>query len=330
MKKNKVLICGITGFIGRNIAERLIKRNDIQLFGTYFRSKPNKEFIKNKKITLIKADLTNKNNVNEVVSGKDIIIQAAAVTTGAKDVVTRPYIHVTDNAVMNSLLFRSCFENKVKHLVFFSCTTMYPNQNLPVKEEDFNHQIIDKYFGVGWTKVYIEKMCEFYSKISNTKYTVIRHSNIYGPYDKYDLERSHFFGATITKVLKTRDDPPAGEAGKISVWGDGSEKRDLLYVSDLVDFIEVVLRKQKEQFELINLGLGSAYSVKDVINKIIKISGKKIKLEFDTSKPTIKFNLAVNIGKARRKYNWKPKVSLVEGIRRTISWYEENILDEKN
>ncbi|MEK7517254.1 MAG: NAD-dependent epimerase/dehydratase family protein [Patescibacteria group bacterium] len=319
MIKTKVLICGITGFIGRNIAERLIKRNDIQLFGTYFRYKPNKEFIKNKKITLIKADLTNKNNVNEVTGGKDIIIQAAAVTTGSKDVVQRPYIHVTDNAIMNSLLFRSCFENKVKHLVFFSCTTMYPNQKLPVKEEDFNHQIIDKYFGVGWTKVYIEKMCEFYSRIGNTKYTAIRHSNIYGPYDKYDLERSHFFGATITKVLTTKDD-------KISVWGDGSEERDLLYVSDLVDFVEVILKKQKDSFELINLGLGQAFSVKDVIKKIIEVSGKKLVLKFDKSKPTIKFNLAVNIGKAYKKYDWKPKISLDEGIKKTINWYKKNIL----
>lgn len=318
MKKTKILVCGITGFIGANIAERLIKRDDVQLYGTFFSSKPSHFFTANKKIKLTNVDLTNKSDVNKVISGKDIVIQAAAVTTGSKDVVTRPYIHVTDNALMNSLIFRACFENKIKHLVFFSCTTMYPNQVRPVKEDDFNYKIIDKYFGVGWTKVYIEKMCEFYSRIGNTKYTAIRHSNIYGPYDKYDLERSHFFGATITKVLTATGD-------RISVWGDGSEKRDLLYVSDLVNFVETIIKKQKEPFELINLGMGKGYSVKDVIKKIIKISGKKLSLEFDESKPTIKFNLAVNIGKARKKYNWQPKVSLDEGIKRTLAWYLENI-----
>jgi len=162
-------------------------------------------------------------------------------------------------------------------------------------------------------------MCEFYSKISNTKYTAIRHSNIYGPYDKFDLEKSHFFGATLTKVLTVKDN-------KIVVWGDGSEERDLLYVSDLVDFVEIVLKKQKESFELINLGLGKSYSVKDVINKIIKVSGKKFHLEFDTSKPTIKFNLTVNTDKAQKKYNWKPKNSLETGIEKTIDWYNKNIL----
>jgi len=314
MKKNKILICGASGFIGRNIAERLAQRDDIEVYGTYFETKP-----RIKGISLTRVDLTNKSEVDQIIKGKDIVIQAAAVTSGSKDITTKPYIHVTDNAIMNSLIFKSCFDHKVKHVVFFSCTVMYPNQKNPVKEQDVTYEITDNYFGVGWTKVYLEKMCEFYAKISDTKYTAIRHSNIYGPHDKYDLDKSHFFGATITKVLTNKDD-------KIVVWGDGSEKRDLLYVSDLVDFVEIVLKKQKDPFELINIGQGKASSVKEVIQKIITISGKMIEMDFDTSKPTIKFNLAVNIDRAGEKYHWKPKVSLVEGIKKTIDWYKQNIL----
>lgn len=314
MKKLNVLVCGASGFIGRNIIERLIQRDDLVVYGTYFKTKPDI-----KGASLIKIDLTKKSGVSQVIEGKDIVIQVAAVSSGSKDIVTKPYLHVTDNAIMNSLIFKSCFDHKVKQVVFFSCTTMYPDQRKPVREEDFNYQIIDKYFGVGWTKVYLEKMCEFYSRISPTKYTVIRHSNIYGPFDKYDLDKSHFFGATVTKVLTSKND-------KILVWGTGLEKRDLLYVSDLVDFVELILKRQREQYELINLGLGQAFSVKEVINKIIKSSGKKIKLKFDTSRPTIKFNLAVNISKVRKKYNWKPKVSLEKGIIKTIDWYKENII----
>lgn len=314
MKKKKVLICGASGFIGRNIAERLAKRDDLEVYGTYFESKPGI-----KGISLIRVDLTNKSEVSQIIKGKDIVIQAAAVTSGSRDIVTKPYLHVTDNAIMNSLVFKSCFDHKVKHVVFFSCTVMYPNKKSPVKEDDFNYEITDKYFGVGWTKVYLEKMCEFYSRISSTKYTAIRHSNIYGPYDKYDLDKSHFLGATITKVLDAKDN-------KIVVWGDGSEKRDLLYVSDLVDFVEIILKKQKEGFELVNVGLGSAYSVKDVIKKIVKVSSKKLVLEFDTSKPTIKFNLAVNIDKTYKKYRWEPKISLDEGIKKTLNWYKKNII----
>lgn len=314
MRKSKVLICGASGFIGRNIAERLAKRNDMRVFGTYFNTKPDI-----KGVSLIRVDLTKEEEVGNAISGKDIVIQAAAVTSGAKDILEKPYLHVTDNAIMNSLIFKSCFDHKVRHVVFFSCTVMYPIKNKLVKEQDFNFEITDKYFGVGWTKVYLEKMCEFYSKISKTKYTAIRHSNVYGPYDKYDLDKSHFFGATITKVLKNKNN-------NIVVWGDGSEKRDLLYISDLVDFVENILKRQKEQFELINVGLGRNFSVKDVVRKIIEISDKKISLEFDNSKPTIKFDLAVDISKARKKYNWEPKISLEEGIRKTIDWYKESIL----
>lgn len=316
MKKVKVLICGATGFIGRNIAERLAEKKGLAVFGTYFQNKPDRALAKN--TSLVKVDLTNKSQVYKIVKGKDIIIQAAAVTSGSHDILTKPYIHVTDNAVMNSFIFRAAFEHHIKHVIFFSCTTMYPNQDTPVKETNFNYQITDKYFGVGWTKVYLEKMCEFFSKISETRYTAIRHSNIYGPFDKYDLEHSHVLGATITKVMTAKD--------KVVVWGDGSESRDLLYVSDLVDFVEVILSCQKVPFELINIGSGSAISIKNLVKKIIKASGKKIKIEFDTSKPTIKFSLSLNCGKAKKVYNWKPKVTLEEGIKKTINWYKENIL----
>lgn len=319
MNKTKILVCGATGFIGRNITERLSQRDDMEIYGTYFNTKPDTALTKNKKITLRKVDLTQKSDVDSLVKDTDIIIQAAAVTSGSKDIVTKPYIHVTDNAVMNSLIFRAAYEYKVKHVIFFSCTTMYPNQRKPAREEDFTHTIIDKYFGVGWTKVYIEKMCEFYSRISHTKYTAIRHSNIYGPYDKYDLDRSHFVGASITKVLQAKGDT-------ISIWGDGSEIRDLLYVSDLVDCVETIIKQQKVAFELINVGMGRGYSVKEVVHKIVKLSGNRLSLAFDKSKPTIKFNLTVDINRVRKKYGWKPKISLEKGIEKTIAWYKHHMV----
>jgi len=319
VSKAKVLVCGATGFIGRNLIERLSARDDMEVYGTYFKTQPIGSITHGDKVSFANVDLTNADQVNRVIEGKDIVIQAAAVTSGARDIVTKPYIHVTDNAVMNSLIFRACYESKVDHVVFFSCSTMYPNQEIPVKEEDFDYRIIDKYFGVGWTKVYIEKMCEFYPRISNTKYTAIRHSNIYGPHDKYDLERSHVFGATVTKVMNAKD-------GKVVVWGDGSEERDLLYVSDLVDFVERVLEYQEAPFELINVGYGSSVSIKHLVERIIEISGIELTIEFDTTKPTIKFSVTMDIEKARKRYGWEPKVSLEDGIRKTLSWYRENVL----
>jgi len=317
MQKTKVLILGATGFIGRNLIERLSTREDVELFGTYLSREPDSR-LSNENVILSQVDLTNSDQVNRIISGMDVVIQAAAVTTGSKDVVSKPYIHVTDNAVMNSLILRACFESAVKHMVFFSCTVMYPSQLEAVKEDDVDYQIIDKYFGIGWTKVYIEKMCEFYSKISDTKFTVIRHSNIYGPHDKYDLERSHVFGATVTKVLKAQNN-------EIEVWGDGSETRDLLYISDLVDFVESIIKLQECPYELINIGYGHSIPIKSLIEKIIEVSGKQISMTFDVSKPTINFNLALNCDKVRAKYGWSPQISLEDGIKKTLTWYRQNM-----
>ena len=169
----KVLICGATGFIGRNISDFFSEKDNFEVYGTYFNSAP----LTNSKIKMLQVDLTNKKEVDHALEGMDIIIQAAATTSGSKDIFIKPYYHVTDNAIINSLIFRSAFEHNISHVIFFSCTVMYQSGDTPVKESDFNanEQIYPKYFGVGWTKVYIEKMCEFYSRIGNTKYTVIRH-----------------------------------------------------------------------------------------------------------------------------------------------------------
>ena len=111
------------------------------------------------------------------------------------------------------------------------------------------------------------KMCDFFSKISNTKFTVIRHSNIYGPYDKFDLHKSHVFGATITKVLTSK---------KISKYGV-TRKRDFLYVSDLINFVDLVI-KQKNKFEIYNCGSSQSISIHDLVKLIIKVSRKNLKL----------------------------------------------------
>lgn len=313
--KKKVLICGATGFVGRNLAERFAARGDCEVHAVRF-NRPEYDL---PGAVWHKADLRDPAQVEKLVAGMDYIIQAAATTSGAKDIVTKPFIHVTDNAVMNSYLFRAAFEAKVKHVVFFSCTVMYQSSDKPLKENDFdaNLPLHPRYFGVGNTKLYVEKMCEFFSQISDTKFTAIRHSNIYGAHDKFDLERSHFFGATVTKVMQAEN--------KMTVWGTGEEERDLLHADDLSDFVEAALAKQPEKYRLYNCGLGRAESVLNVVKKIIAASGKDLKIEHDLTAPTIKTSLCLDCGLAERELGWKPKIGLDEGIKRTIAWWKAHI-----
>ncbi|HVE12610.1 MAG TPA: NAD-dependent epimerase/dehydratase family protein [Elusimicrobiota bacterium] len=312
----KLLVCGATGFIGRNLLERFLADDAWQVHATRHAKAAPAELERHPKIRWIDADLTRAEDVRAAVKGMDVVLQAAATTSGSRDIVERPSHHVTDNAVMNSYLFRACHEEGVKHVVFFSCTVMYSEQEAPVKEGDFRHDIIPRYFGVGWTKVYLEKMCEFYSRMGKTRFSAIRHSNIYGPHDKYDLEKSHVFGATVAKVMTAKDE--------VVVWGDGTEERDLLHVDDLVDLVRILVEKQTAPFELINAGAGRAVAIRDLVKEIISASGRELRVRYDTAKPTIPFKLALDSGKAKSAYGWAPKVSLRDGIRRSLEWYADH------
>lgn len=321
----KVLVCGATGFIGRNIVETLSKNKKYKITATYNKRPP----FSAKGVKFVKADLTVPSDVDKVIKSHDIVIQAAANTTGIKDVIERPYVHVTDNAIMNSLILKSCYDHRVERLIFFSCTVMYQTKQQPflanpVVESDFDpsNEIFPSYFGVGWTKVYVEKMCEFYSRLGRTQHYVIRHSNIYGPYDKYDLNNSHVFGAMINKVLNKNLE-------EVGVWGDGTEERDLLYVDDLVDSVEKVISSNgKEAFCLLNIGSGKSISIRNLVDKIIKLSGVSKRVVHDLSKPTVKTAVSLDYSLAEKHIAWSPKTSLDDGIKKTIAWYKKYYSEE--
>ena len=315
MPKSRVIVCGATGFIGRNAAEHLAKRDDLEVIAVCH-DRPRFE---HPGLCWVEGDLTSPRDVERLVADADVIVQAAATTSGARDIVSRPQFHVTDNAVMNSLLFRAAFEHKVRHVIFFSCTVMLQSGPDQLTEDDFdaNADIHPNYFGVGWTKVYLEKMCEFYSRSGSTKFTAIRHSNVYGPHDKFDLERSHVMGASVTKVL-------SATGGTVTVWGAGSEARDVLYVADLVELVERVIDRQQSPFELYNAGLGRAVTINELVQSIIDASGRGLSIEHDLTRPSIQTSLCLDTAKAKSQLGWAPKVSLADGIRRTIDWWREN------
>ena len=310
----KILICGATGFIGKNITLGLSKNKNYEIHAVRFKRPAYKT---SDNVKWHKADLRNPASIDKLIKNMDIVVQAAATTSGSKDIVSKPHIHVTDNAVINSFIFRSAYTHEIKHFIFPSCTVMYPSSKKATKENDFTGRIIDKYKGAGETKVYLEKIAKFYSMLSKTKFTIIRHSNIYGPHDKYDLDKSHVFGATITKVMKAKDD--------LEVWGDGSEIRDFLHADDLVNFIKKAISKQKTQYEIYNCGSGKAITIKQLCNLILKISKKPLKIKFNKNKPTIKFDMFLNCNKAKKELGWEPKIEIESGIRKTISWWIKNI-----
>jgi nucleoside-diphosphate-sugar epimerase len=309
--KKRIVVCGATGFIGRNIVEKLAANPAVSVTAVRHR----RPAYALPGLRWIEADLTRDEAARAAVAEADVVIQAAATTSGAKDIVERPYIHATDNAVMSSLLLRACHEARVGHFVFFSCSVMYQPSERPVRESDFDpsRPLYPSYFAAGWTKLYVEKMCEMYAGFGRTRCTALRHSNVYGPHDKFDLERSHMLGATVTKAMTT----PAG--GALTVWGTGEEARDLIYVEDLVRCVEMVIAKQAVPFALYNVGCGRALKVRDVVAQVIAASGRHIGIQHDLSRPTIPVSLALDSGRIAAEIGWRPEIPLAEGLKRTIA-----------
>ena len=308
----RIVICGATGFIGQNLLNHFDDGHN-EIFAIYNKRKPFENCSKN--VNWFKADLRIPNSLKPIIKNIDLFLQFAATTSGSRDIIQRPFLHVTDNAVINSYLLRECFENNVSHFVFPSCTVMLQSKENQKEEEfDQNLEMNKTYYGVANTKVYIEKMCKFYSDLG-MKTTVIRHSNIYGPYDKFDLKKSHVLGATLRKVKIAKD----GDI--LDVWGTGKARRDFLYIDDLVDFVNKAYYNQKDKYQLFNCGMGSSISINELVNLVIRISRKKITFRNDLTKPDIPTALSLNCEKAFKLLGWRNKTSLAEGLLKTYSTF---------
>lgn len=309
----KILILGGSGFIGRNLVLYFSKKYNVT--ATYLKNKPKEKLFKNKNIHWLKVNLLNEKQVEKLFKKKyDFVIQSAAFTAGIKVMLKDPFAFISSNSIMNSLILQKVTTSSVKHFVSLSCTVMYNNSSKPLKENDFDYykKINKSYEGIAYTKLYTENLCKYYSTSTDIKFTSLRHSNIYGPYDKFFSDKSHFMAASLCKFLNN--------SNLIKVWGDGKEKRDFLYIDDLSRGIEKIFLHQNTKHEIFNLSLGKSYSVKEVINLIKKITNSEKKIIFEKNKPTMKINILVSNKKIIKLIGWRPQFSLKNGIKKTLQW----------
>ena len=316
--RKTMLICGADGFIGKTSLDHFKDTYDITatIFNRKHPRRPSRLGV-----DYISVDLRNEAEVINLFKNKkyDVVLQTAATTTGAKDVTERPYVHVTDNAVMNSWIFREAMTAGVGHLLFPSCTVMYQPKEQPQAEADWSpsDEIYPAYFGVGNMKVFCEKMCDFYSRIGTTKFTAFRHSNVYGPYDKFDLDKCHVVPAFVNKVINAEKE--------LEIWGEGKASRDIIYIDDLIDFIDKCIQNQETKYELYNCGAGIAYPILGLAKAIMKINNKELDFKFDLTKPDIPTTVILDCSKAKEELGWVPKTSVEEGLRKTCDWYKSNV-----
>lgn len=311
----RIVVLGATGFVGRNIAEFLARDPAYEVVGV----RHERPAYDCPRLSWVEADLTVERDVARVVDGAEIVVHAAAATAGAGANLGDPLSMIVDNQVMNGRVFAQAHRAGVRHVIWFSCSVMYASSPVPRREIDFDPAANPHpaYEGVALTKVYFEKMCAWYAKFGRTRFTVLRHSNVYGPYDKFDLARSHVFGATVTKTLTATD-------GKVTLWGTGKAARDLIHADDLASAVRAAIVRATSPFELYNIGSGTAVTTREIAERIVRASGRTLEIALDPSRPTIDTQLALDCSHAFERLGWRPRIDLDEGISRTIAWWREN------
>ena len=313
-KNKKILIAGAAGFLGTNVAKKLLALG-ANVLGTIHKS-PLQISLKS-----IQVDLTRPEDCARVCKGIDTVIMCAASTAGAGVMATNPLALVTPNVVMNTLMLEAAYKAGVKKFVFISSNAVYPPFNYPVKEEEMMAgPPFEKYYPISWMKRFGEILCETYAtKIKKTmQCIVLRPANMYGPYDDFEPETSHMVPALIRKVID-RMNP-------LEVWGDGTEIKDLIYVEDFVEGLVAALATL-DQYEPLNIGTGIPVSVKDVLNTALEADGyTDAKISYNTSKPTMIGKRMLDVNKAKGILGFTAHTQLSEGIKKTIAWYRKTKL----
>lgn len=310
------MICGVSGFIGQNLFEHFSSLDNYEVYGTYLDNKPKASNSK-----MVRADLRKKEIALQVTRNMDIVINAAASKVGGIGIFSVKEVaedKAKTNKLINANLAEAAHLNNVGRFVFLSCTVMYPSSDVPLTEDEVDPNIIDPIYSISAEiKTSAEELCRHFSNLGKTKYTIVRHTNIYGPHDKFDLAYSHVLASTIIKVAQAEKE--------ITVWGQGTETRDFLYISDLLAFIQSAIKLQDSNFEIFNVGLGRSYSIKELVQVIISRSGKNLNIAYDLTKPTINAHITVDVGKAWKHFEWKAMIDLPEGIAKTIEWYRQSL-----
>ena len=316
-KDSRILITGGSGLVGQNLTERLIKEGYTDLRVNLHIRGVRKV---HDNVNYTYHDLQTYDGCKIATVDVDVVFHCAASTSNAVDTVVDPLAHVTPNVAMNNFLIDAAWRNNVKHYIFISSNTVYPPKgDVPVIETDF---LFDEpypvYFPVGWMKRYAEVQCELYAKhLPRTmKCTVVRPANLFGPHDKYDFNKCHVTPATIRKVADKMDPIP--------IWGDGSELRDLLYIEDFVEALQIIMEKETEMFEVYNVGSNKVFSVLEVLEMMKAIADHDAPNEFIKGKPSMIPTRKIDSNKIKNKLGWEAKTPITVGLMNAYNWYLEN------
>lgn len=251
----------------------------------------------------------------------DYVYLAAALVGGIMANKTRKADFIYNNLLIQNNVIHCAWKYGVKKLLFLGSSCIYPKlAPQPIKESYFmTGPLEETNDGYAVAKIAGIKMCQSYNEQYKTNFISVMPTNLYGPNDNFDLQSAHVLPALIRRFYEAKKNSKK----EITLWGSGNAYRELLYVDDMADAC-VFLMKHYNGSNIINIGTGKDLKIRELaqlVKKIVNFNGKII---WDKTKPdgTPKKQLDVTRLFA---LGWKPKVSLIEGIKKEYAWFLKNI-----
>ena len=313
-----VLVTGGTGFIGSHLIEALLTR-DARL-RTVGRHRQRLWAVLGERagqVEFMEGDLMSSVFARRACAGVEAVFNLAAQVAGVGYNSVHPGTIFTNNVTIGLNVLDAAVREGVERFLCVSSACVYRRHcTVPTPEsEGFLDDPEPTNFGYGWAKRVLEIHARCYAEEFPIKIAVVRPYNAYGPRDDFDWETSHVIPALIRKAVEGHD--------PIVVWGDGTQTRSFLYVSDLVEGLLLTLERYPE-CDPVNIGTGEEVTVADLVRMIAELTGSRARIVFDAGRPAGQPRRKGDFSKAQEKLGFEPKVSLKEGLRRTIRWYIED------
>lgn len=318
-EKERVLIAGAGGFIGSHLAKRLHEQ------GHFVRAVDTKwdSYIPRERMCsqFLPLDLRSSRSCREAVSGIDWVFQLAANMGGIGYITSHFADVVHDNALINLNMLEAARKENVERYFFASSACIYPNfkqteSEVPgLREEDA--MPADPNEPYGWEKLFTEVAVEAYHHDYFLDTRIARFHNIYGPEGTWQGGKEKAPAALCRKVAQ------ADDGGVIEMWGNGTATRSFCYIDDCVEGTIALMKS--DYTKALNIGSDRLISISELLDMIIRISGKKLSVVHNIGAPVGVQGRNADLKLVKYILGWRPTVELEDGMGRTYRWIEEQV-----